>query len=38
MVLHKKGWGYDNLSVAWSGPDSNYVREIIPGISLIPAD
>ncbi len=36
MVLHKKGWGYDNLSVAWSGPDSNGVREIIPGTSLIP--
>lgn len=36
MVLHKKGWGYDNLSVAWSGPDSNDVQEIIPGTSLIP--
>ncbi len=38
MVLHKKGWGHDNLSVAWSGPDSNGVQEIIPGVSLIPFD
>jgi hypothetical protein len=38
MVLHKKGWGYDNLSVAWSGPDSNDIQEIIPGTSLIPFD
>jgi hypothetical protein len=38
MVLHKKGTGYDNLSVAWSGPDSNDVQEIIPGTSLIPFD
>jgi hypothetical protein len=36
MVLHKKGNSYDNLSVAWSGPDSNDVQEIIPGTSLIP--
>jgi hypothetical protein len=38
MVLHKKAWGYDNLSVAWSGPDSNNVQQIIPGTSLIPFD
>ncbi len=38
MVLHKKDWGYDNLSVAWSGPDSDGTREIIPGTSLIPFD
>ena len=38
MVLQKKDWGYDNLSVAWSGPDSNDVQEIIPGTSLIPFD
>jgi hypothetical protein len=37
-VLHKKGTGYDNLSVAWSGPDSNGVQEIIPGTSLIRFD
>jgi regulation of enolase protein 1 (concanavalin A-like superfamily) len=36
MVLHKKGWGYDNLAVAWSGPDSNGTLQIIPGTSLIP--
>jgi len=37
MALHKKAWGlYENLSVAWSGPDSNGVREVIPGTSLIP--
>jgi hypothetical protein len=38
MVLHKKGWGYDNISVAWSGPDSNDVQQIIPGTSLIRFD
>lgn len=38
MVLHKKAWGYDNLSVAWSGPDSNDEQEIIPGTSLVPFD
>jgi len=38
MALHKKGTGYDNLSVAWSGPDSNWLQEIIPGTSLIPFD
>jgi len=38
MVLHKKGWGYDNLAVAWSGPDSNGIQQIIPGTSLIPFD
>jgi hypothetical protein len=36
MALQKKNWGYDNLSVAWSGPDSNNVQQIIPGTSLIP--
>jgi len=35
MVLHKKGSGYDNLSVAWMGPDSNGQQEILPGTSLI---
>jgi len=38
MVLHKKGWGYDNLSAAWMGPDSNGIQEVIPGSSLIPFD
>ncbi|MBN2181622.1 MAG: hypothetical protein JW715_06890 [Sedimentisphaerales bacterium] len=36
MTLHKKGWGYDNLSVAWSGPDTDNTQQIISGTSLIP--
>jgi hypothetical protein len=38
MALRKKGTWLDNLAVAWSGPDSNGVQEIIPGTSLIPFD
>jgi hypothetical protein len=42
MVLHKKGWGYDSLAVAWEGPDqpnppvNGEAGAIIPGTSLIP--
>jgi hypothetical protein len=40
MVLHKKAWGVDNLSVAWQGPDQPKTvvdgdpNVIIPGSSL----
>ncbi|MBP8305508.1 MAG: hypothetical protein KBE04_15450, partial [Phycisphaerae bacterium] len=36
MALHKKGTAYENLAVAWSGPDTGGERQIIPGTSLIP--
>jgi len=36
MVLHKKAWGFDNLSVAWSTTADVNTAEIIPGTNLIP--
>jgi hypothetical protein len=34
--LMKEGGGGDNIAVAWSGPDSGDVREVIPGDHLVP--
>ncbi|MBN2269513.1 MAG: hypothetical protein JXN61_02805, partial [Sedimentisphaerales bacterium] len=34
--LMKDGVGGDNIAVAWQGPDSGGVREVIPGKHLIP--
>ena len=34
--LMKEGGGGDNIAVAWQGPDSGGVREVIPGGHLIP--
>lgn len=34
--LMKEGNGGDNIAVAWKGPDSGDVREVIPGNHLMP--
>ncbi|MBN2139359.1 MAG: hypothetical protein JW720_16265 [Sedimentisphaerales bacterium] len=35
-ALHKEEFGGDNLAVAWQGPDSDNMLEVIPGSSLKP--